>query len=144
MKTGTYHCEDPVDPMITNAVGDETEDERSDRDTQGDHQCPNAHVTGAVFLKGCLHHDRTANGGGGRDEKGHEGPTSSQRSIRGALCTPDITHETAYEGEEEDRPAPIPIGQRLPEQRGASKDGNLQRGQVTSILHSDTEFCGDV
>ena len=140
----TYHCEDPEDPLITNAIGHEAENERPDGDTKGDQQCPNTHVTAAVFFEGCLHHDRTANGGGRRDEKGHEGPASSQRGICGALGTADVTHQTADEREEEDRPAPIPVGQRLPEQRRTSKDGNLQRGQVTGILHSDAEFLGDV
>lgn len=95
--------------MVANAVGDEAEDERPNWDTQGDQQCPNAHVTGAVFLEGRLHDDCTADSGGRRNEKGHQGPTSSQRGICGAFGTADVTYETADQRDEEDRPAPIPV-----------------------------------
>lgn len=140
----TYDCKDPVDPVIARAVTHETEDERSDRNAQSDHQGPDTHVTGAVFLESRFHHDSATDGGGRGDEERNKSTTSSKRGIVSALGTANVTDQTADERKEENWPASIPVGKGLPEQRSTSQDGNLQRSQITGILDTDTKIFSNV
>lgn len=69
----TYDSEDPVDPAVSNIVRDESEDEGSEWYTNGNKQCPDAHVTCSFFLEKGLGDNTAANRTGRTDEEGYNG-----------------------------------------------------------------------
>lgn len=125
-----YHCEKPIDPPVSNIVRYKTGDEGSHRDTACDHQSPNPNIPRSLLLEESLRHNRTTNGSRWADEESHNGTAHSHSRIRRRLSTPDIPHQTANQGDEEQRATAIGVGEWLPKQWCDSENGDLERSQV--------------
>ena len=72
----SYNGQNPEDPSIVQVVCHKAENERRYRNTKGDHQCPNAHVSGSIFPEKCLYDDGATNSSSRADEEGDNRPAN--------------------------------------------------------------------
>lgn len=106
--------EDEVDPAVVDAQRDEAEQERRDRHADGDHDGPRAHKGGALRLEEHLGDDGAADGRGGADEEGRDGPAEGDRAVRMTETTADISNHTADQRNKKYGSSSVYIGDRSP------------------------------
>ena len=86
------------------------------------------------MLKEGLYNDGTTDGGSGGDEKRNEGATCCHGGVGIRLCASDVEAQATDQRDDEDRASSETGGQRSPEKRCASDDGDLNRGEVRRLL----------
>jgi len=139
-KKGAHNCKDPIDPAVSNAKSDKAEDEGRNRYAERDKDGPDTYVSRSLPTEERLGHDGTADGGSGADEKGHEGSACCHGAVVGAFRTTDVANQTANQRKKENWPAAEANGQRTPEQRSSSKNGDLESGKVANALDGLSEI----
>lgn len=140
----TYNGQDVVDPSVSNPQCDETENERRDRNTKGNHNRPNTHIPRPLVLEERLHHHTGANRSSRTDEKGGNGTAKTHRRVRATVGAANVADQTANQGHDEDGTPTVALRERPPEKRRATKDGDDQGGEIAGCLDLNVQILGDI
>lgn len=124
---GTYNSQNVVDPAVPNSKGNKAKDNCSNRDAKSDHRSPDTHVPSAFPPEEGLCNDTTANCGSRTNEEPHNGSAKGHGCVVGAVCATDVTDKADNEGDKKDGPAAKSLGQRAPDKRSSTQDGDDER-----------------
>lgn len=119
-------CEDIVDPAVIDSLSDEAHQKRGHRNTQSDQERPDTHVLGSLVLEEGLLDDATSDSGGRADEEGDDGTTGGHGGVGVGIGASYVADTAADEGQKKYGASTVSFGDGLPDDRCASKNGDLQ------------------
>jgi len=136
--------EDVVNPTVTDVVGDETHGEASQRNTNGDHQGPNAHICASFSLEEGFTDDTTSDGSSGTDEESDQSSACGHAGIAMTVGASNVAHKTADKRDQPDWATSIADREGSPEQWRSTQDRNLERCEVRGSLNTAAQVLVDV